>query len=355
MQKKKGKGKSFQSVWPIHPANWNRNRLRALLRSFVGKKILVIGDVGVDRYTCGQVKRISPEAPVPIVWVQDEKLKLGLAANVADNVKALGGVPYLTGVVGKDRTAQDFRELLKKSSIQSSHLVIDPSRRTVLKERIVTESQQLLRVDYENVGRVDSAIDKELMQKITKLMKDCDGVILEDYAKGLLSQGFTEFIFSTAKKFKKKVAVDPNEKTAINFYQGASILTPNTNEAEKLSGISILDEKSLVEAGSKILNLTHAEHVVITRGKEGMAIFSAGEATVHWIPTYAREVYDVSGAGDTVIAVLSLAISAGASIEEAAVLGNLAAGVEVGKRGTATVTPEEIRMAMEFFGAMPVS
>ncbi len=351
---KKSKTKSIQSVWPIQAANWDRNRLKAILKSIQGKKILVIGDVGVDRYTLGIVERISPEAPVPIVWVQDEKFKLGLAANVADNIQALGGVPLLTGLVGSDRTAEDFRALLKKGGIQTSHLIVDKSRRTVLKERIVSDRQQLLRVDYESLSPMDPQTEKVLERKITLLIPSCDGVILEDYAKGLLTKALAELIFSVAKKAKKRVAVDPNSKTSLDFYQGATVLTPNTKEAEKLSGVRILDEKSLIQAGTAILNATSAEHVVITRGKDGMAIFSEGSSTVHWIPTYAREVYDVSGAGDTVIAVLSLSLSAGASIEEAAVLGNLAAGVEVGKRGTATVSPEEIRVAMEFFGAMAV-
>ncbi|MBL7715399.1 MAG: D-glycero-beta-D-manno-heptose-7-phosphate kinase [Bdellovibrionales bacterium] len=334
----------------LEPKSWNRSRLKKTLAAFQGQRVMVIGDVGVDRYTMGIVERISPEAPVPIVLVEEEKLKLGLAANVADNVQALGGIPLLTGVVGRDRTAEDFRGLLRTAGIEISYLIEDESRRTVLKERIVSDRQQLLRVDYESFHPVNSAVEIQLINRIRTLVKKVDAVILEDYAKGLLSPSLSEQVFSCAKSAKKIMAVDPNMKTPLERYRGAGVLTPNTKEAEKLSGVSIRDEKSLWDAGHKILTQTRADHVVITRGKEGMAVFEAGSKEVVTIPTYAREVYDVSGAGDTVISVLTLALSTGASIVDAVILGNLAAGVEVGKRGTATVSPNEIRHAMDHFG-----
>lgn len=293
----------------IRPQDWERGRLREILRrKMPRRKVLVIGDVGVDRYTIGSVERISPEAPVPIVRVEDEQHKLGLAANVADNVQALGGIPLLVGVVGEDRTAQDFKKLLKVSSIGSQHLIADSRRRTVLKERVVSDRQQLLRVDYETHGPLQSSVEARLLKKVNQLLPSCDCVVVEDYAKGLLSERLAHAIFAASKKAGKFVAVDPNQKTSLSFYRGASVLTPNTKEAEKLSGISIQDEKSLLVAGNMILKATAAAHVVITRGKDGMAIFSSKDRTVKLIPTYAREVYDVSGAGDTVISVLALAI-----------------------------------------------
>jgi len=325
----------------------NKPLLKKLLTKIRGRKILVIGDVGVDRYVTGVVERISPEAPVPLLLVEDETLKLGLAANVADNVKVLGGIPILVGVVGEDRSAQDFFGLLKKASISGSNLIKDPSRRTTLKERVVTETQQLLRVDYETQREVSKKTTHTLLAKITSLLNTCDGVILEDYAKGLIDAELAAEIFKRAKAAGKWVAVDPNRKTPLEYYVGATVLTPNTKEAEKLAGFVIRDESSLKKAGEKILWSTQAQHVVITRGKEGMAIFSKGSKSVKKIPTYARQVYDVSGAGDTVIAVLALALSVGSSIEEAAMLGNVAAGIEVGKRGTATVTPQEILTELE--------
>jgi len=313
------------------------------------KRVLVIGDVGMDRYTIGLVERISPEAPVPIVLVEEEQHKLGLAANVADNVQALGGVPLLLGIVGRDRIAQDFKKLLNRSRISPKYLIHDPRRRTVLKERIVSDRQQLLRVDYESQGQIKRATANQLLARLKILLPKCDCVILEDYAKGMLNAETIRKIFKLAHQAGKSVAVDPNTKTPVSFYEGADILTPNTKEAEKLAAVAIHDENSLIEAGTKILNLTRATHVVITRGRDGMAIFTKDQAFVKLIPTYVREVYDVSGAGDTVISVLAMALAGGASVEEAAILGNLAAGVEVGKRGTATVTPSEVEEALEYF------
>lgn len=330
-------------------SNWNPDRLQVLLDSFQRKKILVLGDIGLDRYTIGSVERISQEAPVPIVWVQQEQFKLGLAANVADNIQALQGEALLIGVVGDDRTAEDFRDLLKKSEISDRNLVVDRTRRTVMKERIVSDKQQLLRVDYESPHRIHASVEKALLKGFSKLLPFVDVVVLEDYAKGMLSQDLIAEVFRLCTKAKKKIAVDPNSKTPVAWYQGAWLLTPNTREAQDMSGIRIYDEATLFEAASVILKKTGAEFVIITRGKDGMAIFSRSCSDVHLIPTYAQEVFDVSGAGDTVIAVLALAMAAGATLEEAAVLGNLAAGVEVGKRGTATVSPSEILQAMEKF------
>jgi rfaE bifunctional protein kinase chain/domain len=337
----------------VRPEHWEKGRLKEILRKRMPKRsVLVLGDVGVDRYTIGSVKRISPEAPVPIVLVEDEQLKLGLAANVADNVQALGGIPLLIGIVGSDRIAQDFRKLLRASKIPSSHLIEDESRRTVPKERIVSERQQLLRVDYETIGPLSAPTRAAVLRRFRELMARADFVILEDYHKGLLDEELARGIFAAARKAGKLVAVDPNERTPIEWYRGAFLLTPNTGEAERLSGVQILDEASLAGAGARILEATSARHVVITRGKEGMAIFSRGSHGIRLIPTYAREVYDVSGAGDTVISVLALALAGGGTIEEASILGNLAAGVEVGKRGTATVSQDEVEVALEFFSAM---
>ena len=333
----------------LTPESWNKARLLSLLKKFSKKKILVIGDVGVDRYTTGIVERISPEAPVPIVLVQDEKLKLGLAANVADNISVLQGVPLLVGVVGRDRGAEDLKRLLKKGRMSPHHLIADPARRTVLKERIVSDRQQLVRVDYESTHAISQQVESHVFNRFKKLLPDADGVVVEDYAKGGMTGTLIHSIVKLAHQHKKWIAVDPNLKTPVHAYSGVSILTPNTREAEFLSGIKIEDYESLLAAGVSILADTQAQHVVITRGKDGMAIFERGESRVRLIPTFAQEVYDVSGAGDTVVSVLALAQAAGATIDEACILGNLAAGVEVGKRGTATVSAEEIEVALSFF------
>ena len=331
----------------VRIGDMGKRRLREILRELRGKRVLVVGDVGVDRYTHGVVERISPEAPVPIVLVEHEQHKLGLAANVADNLKVLGGEPLLVGVVGRDRGAQDFRKLLRSSGIAPAHLIEDPARRTVLKERIVSDRQQLLRVDYESLGPVGPLTNRKVLTLVARLMARADAVIVEDYAKGLLDRAAFAQIYRLAKRAGKIAATDPNAKTPATHYRGAWVLTPNTREAEALAGFRIRDASTLLRAGKVMLDATSARHVVVTRGKEGMAIFSRGVQGARLIPTYAREVYDVSGAGDTVIAVLTLALSAGASIVEAAVLGNVAAGIEVAKRGTATVASEEILQELD--------
>lgn len=332
----------------VGPADWNNEKLKNILSKIQKKKVLVVGDIGIDRYTIGSVERISPEAPVPVVLVQEEKLKLGLAANVADNIHALGAFPQLLGVVGGDRGGEDFRKLLLMIGIQPSHLVVDPGRRTVLKERVVSEKQQLLRIDYDPMGSIDKKVEKELLKKYQTLIQEVDGVILEDYAKGTLSNLLIQTFVKLAKRNHIPIAIDPNTKTPVSFYKGATVLTPNTREAEHLSHVRIKNLNSLAKAGFSILKSTGANHVVITRGKDGMAIFSQSNSVIRLIPTYAHEVYDVSGAGDTVIAVLLLGLISNGTIEEASILGNLAAGVEVSKRGTATVSQDEIKMSLDF-------
>lgn len=323
-------------------------RLSSILKNFSGRNIGVIGDVGVDRYTSGEVERISPEAPVPIVAVTREELKLGLAANVADNIVALKGRPWLAGVVGKDRGAEDFRKLLRARGIGHQNLVEDRSRRTVLKERIVSGQQQLLRVDYEDAASISDGTRKQVLSKISDLVARVEVIIIEDYAKGLLSEDTIQKIIKMAGK--KPVLVDPNAKTPAAHYKGAFLLTPNRKEAEALCGFAIRDGEDIRRACQALIKMTAAQHAIITLGKDGMAIGTKGTSKLETIPTFAREVYDVSGAGDTVIAVLALALATGAKVEEAAILGNLAASVEVAKRGTATVSQDEISTAMDLFG-----
>lgn len=329
----------------VMPKALGEARCAEILSRFKGSRVLVVGDVGIDRYTFGSVDRISPEAPVPIVLVTEEKLKLGLAANVAENVKTLAAEPLVAGVVGRDRGAIDFKRLLAESKMSPRFLIEDPTRKTVLKERVVSDRQQLLRIDYESSHSISPQIEKRLLAVCEKAIPSCDAVILEDYAKGGLTARVMSRVSQLALRSKKILAVDPNAKTPLASYSGVTLLTPNTREAESLSGIKIADTRTLLLAGQRILAKTAAKILVITRGKDGMAVFEAGAPVVKLIPTYAREVFDVSGAGDTVISVLTLALCNQATIEEAAILGNLAAGVVVGKRGTATVSKEEIREA----------
>jgi len=327
----------------------NEENLITALTSFHKKKIAVIGDVGIDRYTQGSVDRISPEAPVPILAVEREYLKLGLAANVADNVVALGGAPMLVGVVGRDQDSKDFKALARLNKIQPQFLVEDPTRRTILKERLVAETQQLLRVDFEDVHALEKDVRKKVRARAISVVAKCDAVIIEDYAKGLLDRSLVRDVVAVAKRKKIPVLIDPHLKSPVELYTGATCLTPNRREAEALSRIRITNDKTLRDAGNQILQKTKASCLIITLGGGGMAIFRNAGRKPTVIPTFAQEVYDVSGAGDTVISVLALAFACGVSLEDSAMIANLAAGIEVGKRGTATVSQEEI---IQFFQRM---
>lgn len=347
---KNKKRNSVRKTKTISPKEWDLARLKKIVQQFKSKKILVVGDVGIDRYTIGSVDRISPEAPVPIVHVQQVQLKLGLAANVADNIRCLGATPWMVGVVGRDTQAGVLKGLFNQEKISPNYLISDSSRQTVLKERVVSERQQLLRIDYENTHPVSAIVEDQLLKRIRFVLERSDAVILQDYAKGLVSEELSREMIALCAKQGRLLAVDPNSKTPLERYAGATFMTPNTKEAEALSGVKIVDFHSLMQAGDALVRTTRARYVVVTRGKEGMAVFPADLLEpVFFIPTYVREVYDVSGAGDTVISVMTLAMAAGATIVEAAIIGNLAAGVEVGKRGTATVSVPEIFEAMEYF------
>jgi rfaE bifunctional protein kinase chain/domain len=325
-----------------HPVSLPEEELLQLLSEFRTKKIAVLGDVGIDRYTQGSVDRISPEAPVPIVFVQNEYLKLGLATNVADNIVALGGSTDVVGVIGKDKDANDLMGLMKEKRLSSGRLIVDPSRRTILKERIVAETQQMLRVDYESTHPLSVVVQKKVKAAVQKAILGADALIIEDYAKGLLSESMIQEAIAAARKKKIPVLIDPHQKTPVEWYEGATLLTPNRREAEALARIRITDEASLLLAGQTILKRTKALNLIITLGKDGMAIFKGRESKPIYIPTFAKEVYDVSGAGDTVISVLALSLACDMKLEEAAFVSNLAAGVEVSKRGTATVSPQEV-------------
>lgn len=332
----------------IRATMMTRARVQRITSQFSKKKILVFGDVGVDKYTIGKVSRISPEAPIPIVEVNNTQLKLGLAANVADNVRALEGDPMLVGVIGRDLGASDFRHLLKTTQISGKHIVVDPQRKTTLKERVVAESQQVVRIDHETQKKIDAKIIREVWTRLEKALVDADCVIIEDYAKGLVEVSICRQLMAACEEKNIPVLVDPNTKSTPTIYQGCTIITPNTLEAEALSGVEITDMSSLRRAGQRILDEVNAKVAMITRGKDGMAIFVKGEPQPVLIPTFAREVFDVSGAGDTVISTLALALVSGASLIEAALLANFAAGVEVGKRGTATVSRDELKDYVEY-------
>jgi rfaE bifunctional protein kinase chain/domain len=298
-------------------------------------RLIVIGDIGIDEYVLGDVRRISPEAPVPVLEVQTQDRRLGLAANVAQNVASLGGVAHLVAVVGQDRAAEDLREELRKAGVSSDHLVVDSSRPTTRKLRVMSGPHHIVRVDYEKKQYLSPEVERRLVDKVVSLLGESDGLIIEDYAKGVLSEASLQAVIREAHAHKKKVFVDPNRNTPAKFYNGADVITPNRDEAVELSGLDFDDLRVnpnfILEVGQALRERVQAENIIITRGKEGMSLIGSGEA-VH-MPTFARQVFDVTGAGDTVIAALAMAHVAGFSLPEACVFGNVAAGVVVGKVG----------------------
>jgi rfaE bifunctional protein kinase chain/domain len=329
-----------------------RARFDELMGKLASKRVLIFGDVGVDRYTVGTASRLSPEAPVPVVAVKSQTDKLGMAANVADNVRAFGATPFLATLVGEDRVCDELFQLLKNNGISSEHVYRHASRRTSLKERVIAQPQHVVRIDHETTEPLSRQAEDFFLDKALPLIRQFDAIILEDYAKGLLTERVLRAVIEEAGRCQKFITVDPT--TIVRRpadYRGVSLFKPNRNEAERLSGMEIHDEASLNRAGEHLLKEVDAAMVVITQGQAGMTLFTRADPPLT-IPTFARAVYDVSGAGDTVISMLTLAMACGATLVEGAILANFAAGVEVGKQGTATVTVAELEQYMQRFNAL---
>jgi D-glycero-beta-D-manno-heptose-7-phosphate kinase len=310
------------------------------VEKFRGKRILVLGDLMLDRFVWGAVSRISPEAPVPVVEIKRESTRLGGAANVAANIRSLGGIPVPVGVLGYDFEGRRLREEFRALRVPVGGLVVDYGRPTSVKTRIIAQHQQVCRTDREDRSLLSSAVQVRVVEKFKTTLPSAEAVIVSDYAKGLISRPLLKQTLPLAKAARKIVCVDPKMK---NFaaYSPATVITPNTSETEQASGVSIAGPRDLVRAGKTILAQSGIEHLLVTRGEEGMALFER-DSGVTYIPTVAREVFDVTGAGDTVISTLALSLAAGLSILEAALLSNVAAGIVVGKLGTASVTPAEL-------------
>lgn len=322
----------------------SRERAGILTAEFVGKRIVVLGDVMLDEFIWGRVRRISPEAPVPVVEVDRQTLALGGAGNVVSNLVALGASPTPIGVLGADSDAERLRRVFSDLEVSSDQFVVDSSRPTTVKTRIIAHSQQVVRADRESRVLINSEIEGRVIDNFRGEIESADAIVVSDYGKGLLTMGLLGHTLNAASKQGLIVCLDPKMRSFAH-YQPVTVITPNNQEAADASGIPIDDEPSLAEAGRKLLGSIDARAVLITRGEEGMALFTGGGpdgAEVTYIPTVAREVYDVTGAGDTVIATLALALASGASLKEAAVLANHAAGVVVGKVGTASLTREEL-------------
>jgi rfaE bifunctional protein kinase chain/domain len=329
-----------------------RTRAEQLVSGFSGKRVLVLGDVMLDQFIWGKVRRISPEAPVPVVEVTKESYHLGGATNVAANIRALGGVPIPLGLIGDDAGAASLKALLKESDIEASGLVTAAGRPTTLKTRIVAHSQQIVRADRENKSPLSNEDNEALAASFRKWIPSVGAVVVSDYDKGVVNRALLQGVLPFAQRGKIPVFLDPKVHHA-DYYKPITLITPNHREAELLADMTIENNQQLEEAGRRLLAKFECPYALITRGEEGMSLFFPGGS--HHLPTFAREVFDVTGAGDTVIATLSLAQAGGATMEEAATLANHAAGLAVGKVGTATVSPKELLEDFDSRNAHPAS
>ncbi len=311
-----------------------------------GQRVLVVGDVMVDEYVFGQVSRISPEAPVPVVHVESRAVALGGAGNVAQNIKALGGEPVLVGVVGDDESGVKLATDLTRLDIEHELLITD-QRPTTTKTRIIAQNQQIVRVDAEDASQLDTPHTQALLEMIATKGQGCDPIVLSDYGKGMVSPSFMQGLnsFVSSSDIQKRVLVDPKVGN-FPLYSGVTLLTPNTSEAMLGAGVSTMAERmDIVRAGISIFKKLHCRQLLITLGGRGMAFFESPGRIWH-IPTVAKNVYDVTGAGDTVIAVLALALAAGVSELMSCVLANHAAGLVVEEVGAATVSRQQLELIL---------
>lgn len=314
--------------------------IKNTINNFKNARVLVVGDLILDEFLWGDVSRISPEAPVPVVWVKKESFMPGGASNVANNLSSLGAEVYLAGVVGDDERGSILRGELEQKGVNTAGIITDSSRPTILKTRVVAQHQQVVRIDKERIDPLGANIVASLIRYVEGVIKDIDAIIIEDYGKGVITPALLSRIVPLAKKHKKIISVDPKEEH-FKYYRGISVITPNNHEASKAVGFKIKDEATLVKAGHALLTKIGCRIALITLGEHGMAVFQKAKPMKH-IPTVAQEVFDVSGAGDTVIASYTLSLAAGADPIMAAHIANCAGGIVVGKVGIAVVTPDEL-------------
>lgn len=308
---------------------------------FPKAKVLVVGDVMVDEFIWGKVERISPEAPVPVLEVEKETRLLGGAANVVNNIRALGGNVLVTGVVGNDGMARYLMDELGNIGVETKGLIKDKGRPTTIKTRVIAHHQQVVRFDREKKSPIDDNITDAILKYTRSLADKIDAIVVADYGKGVIDGRLVEELVNVSESHDLILTVDPKVEN-FPIYRSVTVITPNHFEAGNSVGKRIVDEDSLLEVGQIILERLNCKNVLITRGEDGMTLFEEGGDVVN-IPTVAREVFDVTGAGDTVISALTLAVASGANVRDAAFISNYAAGIVVGEVGTAVVNDTRLK------------
>ena len=311
--------------------------LANIVDNFSGKKIAVIGDVMLDHFLYGDIKRISPEAPAPVVLLKKESFIPGGSANAAANIRALGGQVFLMGVIGNDEASKIIKTALKKMGVTTDGLVMDLSRPTIQKMRIIAGDKHIVRVDREEIKSINASLQVKVLKMLASRIKNLDMVVISDYAKGMMSKSLVKNIIKLAKKHNKMVIAD-TKPSQMMHYKNVFLLKPNAKEARQMA-----NEQNLKKAGAVIQKKLQC-NVVITAGVDGMMLFE-NDSVVHF-STKAKKVFDVVGAGDTVLSALALALAAGATLNQACVIANHAAGIVVGKIGTATVSLKELRRSL---------
>lgn len=300
-------------------------KLMMIQKNFDNKKVAVIGDMMLDCYYWGNVARISPEAPVPVVEVENEFFRFGGAMNVAYNILKLGGNPLPLGVIGNDNGGKILNDLIKKNKISNRGIVVDKNRPTTAKTRVIADNQHIVRIDKEKTFAINSTVEKKILNFLKKEMKKLDAIILQDYNKGVLTQSVISKIIALANENNKVITVDPKFNNFFE-YKNITVFKPNRKETEDALGIRIKTSRDISSAGNKLIEKLNARFVLLTLGAEGIALFEKGKPERR-VPTKARKVADVSGAGDTVISTLTMALTAGADIFDATYLANYAGGL----------------------------
>ncbi|MFH1903929.1 MAG: D-glycero-beta-D-manno-heptose-7-phosphate kinase [bacterium] len=321
------------------------NQLRHVIAGFKSTKVLVVGDLMLDKFVWGNVERISPEAPVPVVKISSESAMMGGASNVANNICALGAEALITGIIGDDIAGEEFLQLVKKQGMNEDGIILSKKRPTIVKTRIIAQHQQVVRTDKEFVSQINAAEAKRILAYIKSNMRSISAIVISDYGKGIVTRYLVKQIIKLNREFNYPIIVDPVPRH-FTYYKNTTMITPNNHEAGESLKTEIKDEQSLVRVGKNLLKLLQANAILITRGEKGMFLFER-DGKIANIPTVAKEVFDVTGAGDTVVGALALCLGNKASMYESAYIANHAAGIVVGKLGTATVSIDELRKSLE--------